>query len=134
MPFENSWNAFDKIKPEPTIKYSLLDLRPLEKLCDGDKKFMQRMIIVFINDVPTIIKKIRTALSQKNCDEIKLYAHRIKPSVQNTCIKKIYDEVVWIEKTAEKNVVTPELEKKVIELEKSIKTVVQQLKSELNNS
>ena len=59
MSFESSWNAFNKIKVEPLIQYTMLDLRPLEKLCDGDKKFMQRMIIVFINDVPEVVKKIK---------------------------------------------------------------------------
>ena len=72
----------------------LFDLSTLQLMCEGDKKFMLRMINVFMNDVPPFVEIIKNGIVEKDFEKVRLAAHRIKPSVQHTCIKSIGDDFV----------------------------------------
>ena len=79
----------------------LYDLSKLEKLCDGDKKFMDKMIQVFIKDTPSQIEKIKTGFELKDAEMVRFAAHRLKPAMQNICSKIMIDEVIFLEKETE---------------------------------
>ena len=110
---------------ETTEKF--YDLSRLEKLCDGDKKFMNKMIQIFIRDTPTQIEKIKAGFALNDAEMVRFAAHRLKPAVQNICIKEIIDEVIFLEKEAEKGSLNEQLFEVSKKLESHSIAVIQQL-------
>ena len=108
----------------------LFDLTTLQLMCEGDKKFVLRMINVFMNDVPPFVEIIKNGMVEKDLEKVRLAAHRIKPSIQHTCIKTIGDDIAWIEKMAEEKKWSIELENKIQQFSKNIFETIEQLKIE----
>ena len=58
----------------------LIDLSYYEKVAEGDKEFVERMMQTFLEDVPLMIKAIRAAFEDGDVNLLKKQVHKLKPS------------------------------------------------------
>jgi CheY-like chemotaxis protein len=61
----------------------LFNLAKLEKLSRGDEAFMERMLEIFIREVPATVVKLQEAIQRNDLPEVKALAHRLKPSIND---------------------------------------------------
>ena len=111
----------------------LYDFAKLEKLCDNDTKFINRMLQLFIRDTPPQVEKLKNGLSLNESEIVRFAAHRLKPSVENICCKSIANEAIIIEKEAEKNNLDEHVRSVAFNFEKHIEKVIEQLIQKMEN-
>ena len=106
----------------------LYDLCMIEMLCHGNKEQVNKMVRVFIDQVPKSVEEIKTAYSKRDYEVIKKVAHRIKPVLRYYAIIKVEKDMLLIEQWAKEETATKELELKIRNLDTVIIKVVEQLK------
>jgi len=119
--------------PEPlNDDEALYDLSKLNEIARNNKVFVDKMINLFIDQIPAAVEEIQAAYLEKNFDTVKRVAHRIKPSIDNMGIGSLKTEVREIEALATENQHSPKLIQLIQQLDSTIKKVVGGLQAELN--
>jgi PAS domain S-box-containing protein len=81
---------------------SLYNLKQLNVIANGDKKFVETMINMFINIAKTTISQLNEAFQNNDIEQIKKLSHKIKPSLDNLEINILYNEIRALESFNEK--------------------------------
>jgi len=76
----------------------LYDLTQLRSAARGDMKFVKKMVLLFLQQVPAEIKEMLAAHSENNFEFIRRTAHRIKPMLHNFGITSLQDDMIELEK------------------------------------
>jgi CheY-like chemotaxis protein len=76
---------------------SLYNLKQLNVIANGDKKFVETMINMFINIAKTTISQLNEAFQNNDIEQIKKLSHKIKPSLDNLEINILYNEIRALE-------------------------------------
>ncbi|GAB2838277.1 PAS domain-containing hybrid sensor histidine kinase/response regulator [Ferruginibacter profundus] len=122
----------EKNRPEITGKEDVLyDLSKLNEIARGNKIFVDKMINLFIEQIPVSVEEIQAAYLEKNFGAIKRVAHRIKPSIDNMGIAALKTEVREIEALAQENQNSPKLIQLIQQMDNTLKKVVEELHKEL---
>jgi len=79
------------------MENTLYDLEALKKVTGGDQVFMQKMIGLFLEHTPEDVQVMEEALKTGNYKKVSSIAHKVKPSINYVCIKRIHEEVLLIE-------------------------------------
>ena len=127
-------DLFEAIVVEETVPDNepLFDIKKLLQIGGGNNDFIMQMLKLFINDVPQSVQKIKDAYDTRDYETMKYLTHRIRPSLHNMSVNSIKNEVLQIEKLAEKAENHPSLEKMIDNMIHVTNKVVVQLKSEYN--
>ncbi|MDG1475800.1 MAG: ATP-binding protein, partial [Vicingaceae bacterium] len=83
-----------KIKKVASVE-TLVNLSKLETM--GDSEFLEKMVNLFLVESEKDILLFKTAIKESNFDQIRLIAHKIKPSIDYICLPRLFDEVKAIE-------------------------------------
>jgi len=75
----------------------LFDLSKLEAIAPGNSSFKQNMVQLFISVSTTSLQEMQLAFEQKNVDEIKRLAHRLKPSINSMGITSLQEDIKQLE-------------------------------------
>lgn len=118
-------------KEENSDTQALYDLSKLVMISRGDKKFIKKMIGLFIDQVPMGISEIKSAYTASDFSKIKSIAHRIKPSIDNMGILSIKNEIREIESLAAENKSNSNMYELIQTVDKVINQVVDLLKNEI---
>lgn len=110
---------------------ALYNLAKLNEIARGNKAFTDKMIRLFIKQVPVSVEEIQAAYLDRNFDIIKKTAHRIKPSIDNMGINSLKAEIREIETLAMENNNSPKLIQLIQHLDNTIKKVVEELRVEI---
>jgi PAS domain S-box-containing protein len=78
-----------------TEKEILFNLSKLEEM--GDPEFLEKMVNLFLVETEKEIALINMAIDESDFKQIRLTAHKIKPSINYVCIVRLFDEVKAIE-------------------------------------
>lgn len=113
---------------------SYYSLSGLEKVGQGNRDFISKMLLVFIEQVPTTLKDIKIAYQQEDMVTVKKLTHRIKPSIDYLCIDAITAEIREIEANAEVYGVSPNMDYLINKVDGIITEVVIQLREYLEQS
>jgi PAS domain S-box-containing protein len=113
-------NAFP-VKPlgEPP----LYTLSKLEKIGQGDQAFVQKMLHLFLQEVPAAIGAINMAYKSQDFATVHHCAHRIKPILGNLGVVSLKDDILEIEKTALEHQSTIRLEQLIHKLDTTVTCV-----------
>ncbi|MGF2411361.1 MAG: Hpt domain-containing protein, partial [Ferruginibacter sp.] len=103
----------------------------LNEIARGNKVFIDKMVNLFIEQIPASVEEMQDAYLNKNFDTVKRVAHRIKPSIDNMGINSLKTEVREIEVLALENQNSPKLIQLIQQLDSTLKKVVHALQSEL---
>jgi CheY-like chemotaxis protein len=107
----------------------LYSLEKLNYTGRGDPDFVQRMIRLFIVQIPAGVREIRTAYAAGHFAVVAATAHRIEPILNNFCIGGLKEEMGEIQAMAAKKKASPRLE----ELIRKLDTITTQIAEDLKN-
>ena len=85
----------------------------MNSVTDGDEKFKQELISVFIQQLPTLLVGLEKALDEKNYQQLSAIAHKTKSSVALMGIESLRADMAELELQA-KNGNDEELFKKIV--------------------
>jgi HPt (histidine-containing phosphotransfer) domain-containing protein len=102
----------------------LYDLATIEKFCHGNVDEVKEMVIIFIDEVLTLVEDIRAAYSKNDFDGIKKLTHKIKPVIAYYDAVKIQNELQLINILAEQGIPSAIFESKMSTLQSAIEQVV----------
>jgi len=84
--------------PAPALP--LFDLTRLNTIGKGSQTFVNKMIALFLDEVPHFTEEMLSAYTHGNFDFIKKTAHRIKPTLGTLGISALKDDIQTIEQLA----------------------------------
>jgi response regulator RpfG family c-di-GMP phosphodiesterase len=108
----------------------IYDLSKLKAISRGNNDFVDKMISLFIEEIPISMNSMLEALNQYDYPKIQAIAHRLKPSIHNMGIEHIalgLGELEIMAKNAVAEKDYPELDALVINSAKQLKEVLNQL-------
>lgn len=94
-------------------KYKYIDPTHLDSVTEGDEKFKQELITVFIQQLPTLLVGLEKALDGKDYKQLSAIAHKTKSSVALMGIESLRADMAELEQQA-KNGNDEELFKKIV--------------------
>jgi HPt (histidine-containing phosphotransfer) domain-containing protein len=109
----------------------LYDLCMIEHLCRGKKEKVNKMVMLFIDDIPKTVSLIKLAYEQSDFATIKNLAHKIKPTLSYYAVVKLEKDMKQIEKLALEGQKTEELGLKINKLESVIHQIVDDMKKNI---
>jgi two-component system, sensor histidine kinase len=108
---------------------SLYSLEKLEYTGRSQPDFVQKMIQLFIVQVPAGIREIKTAYAAGEFSVVGATAHRITPILNNFCIAALKEEMEEIQAMAAEKKCSPRLERLIRKLELITTQIVTDLKN-----
>jgi PAS domain S-box-containing protein len=79
------------------------DLSSVKSMAGGNKDFVSKMIITFINQTNSSFNDIRSAIKAQNYDSVYKNFHKIKPSFELLGITKLFQQILEIEQAIKAN-------------------------------
>jgi two-component system, sensor histidine kinase len=108
----------------------LYDLKKLKEVSRGSAEFVNKMILLFIDQIPQSMKKLTEAYELGDYKSVAAIAHKIKPSIDNMDVKGALAEVQKIEQLANHDPYAEELRSAIKKLNTTLTDTVEQLKEE----
>lgn len=99
------------IETEPTTPEidkveNRIDVAAIMERLDDDGELLRHIIRMFIDDLPSQLSRIRSAVAEGNCGELEKAAHSLKGSVGNFHAKSVSDALLRLETFArERNLI-----------------------------
>jgi PAS domain S-box-containing protein len=92
---------------ETTNKSKIVNVQAIETFTKGNKERQEKMIHLFLNEIPTTLNKIKEAYEQKNYTALRSLAHSTKPSYTYLGMPQLTEIAKQIEQqaaTSEQNI------------------------------
>jgi len=110
--------------PGATSEARLYDLSMITSIEKGDSTFEKELINIFMETMPESVIELRNAANNKNREQIRKTAHRMKSSLDLFGIHSLKDTITKLETTANED----EVDAHINFLDKTLKEVCTQLK------
>ncbi|MFZ7144011.1 MAG: response regulator, partial [Bacteroidota bacterium] len=108
-----------------------INLSYLKQIAEGNESFVIEMIEMFLNKTPEAITEMYGHFKNKNWDEFRKVAHRIKPSFGYMGMSEIQNALTKVEMMNEKELREPAVDELLIEIESRTSQAYAQLRTEL---
>lgn len=112
---------------------NIVDLTYLEKVCEGDKEFMQEMIEAFIETTPESISDLNSASLSRDWEQVARVAHKMKPSVAFMGIEPLREMVLEVESLAKEGREGDHIKELLRQVGELSNQAIEELKLALNN-
>ncbi|MBI2275178.1 MAG: Hpt domain-containing protein [Bacteroidetes bacterium] len=109
----------------------LYDFAFLNEVGRGDPAFLERMIRLFLSDIPPILAELNRAYEQDDPAIVKSLAHRLKSTAEAMGIVAIQQDLVVIEKMAADQLKGRKLNASISRLNQVMESVCSQLTARL---
>jgi HPt (histidine-containing phosphotransfer) domain-containing protein len=106
----------------------LYDLGMLENIAQGNPKFIDEMIELFIGQAKKSMSEIWEAYHNNQLDIVSKIAHRLKPSIDNMGIASLKEKIREVETNTEALKASQTLEDHIKKLDEVLSEVILQLK------
>ena len=114
-----------------TMKGKLYDLGQVKLFLGDDKQQLGNMISIFVSETPTMIQALNENMENKNLEEVRFYAHKLKSSIDLFQINGLQQDIRDLEKLAmEKNDVTS-IQQYVSDITITLKSVIEEIQKEV---
>lgn len=131
--YEQNISASNK---KETLKHFLdapkINLNYLKQIAEGNEAFIIEMIEMFLNKTPEAISEMHSHFRNKNWEEFKKVAHRIKPSFGFMGMQEIQQALSKVELMSDSELREPEVDELLVEVETRTAQAYSQLRSELS--
>jgi len=109
----------------------LYDLNMIRSVSGGDKAFIKKMILLFIETVPQNVQELVDATKQKNWEQVSKMAHKLKSTIDSMGIRSIHDQIRAVEMNAKNKEQLENLPDMVRQVESVVSVCIQQLRGEV---
>ena len=102
-PAGTAGNTAADIQPEngaSATDFKFIDPTHLDSVTDGDEKFKQELISVFVQQMPTLLVGLEKALQEKDYKQLSAIAHKTKSSVALMGIESLRADMAELEQKA----------------------------------
>jgi len=110
----------------------LYDLQLVVQMCRGNDEQILKMVRVFIDQISQSIKEIECAYFENDFLKIKSLAHKIKPLFTYFGTSKLEKEFLLTEVLLLKEIISLELELKIVKLNLIVLEVISEMKNDFN--
>ena len=109
----------------------LYDLSIVQSVSGGDKAFIKKMILLFMETVPQNVNELTNALKTENWEQVGKMAHKLKSTVDSMGIKSIHTDIRTVESNAKQQKNLSEIAGLTSKIESIISECIDQLQAEL---
>jgi HPt (histidine-containing phosphotransfer) domain-containing protein len=109
----------------------LYDLNLLKRDARENTEFIRRMLSIFIDTIPPIVRKMNEHFVKGEMDAVCTLAHKIKPTLDGAGIFSLREVIRNIENYREKKRTRDQLEKDLDQLKKIIESVIEGFHAEI---
>jgi PAS domain S-box-containing protein len=106
---------------------NIYNLSILKKLSRGNEDFVDKMIVIFVEQTSQILIDLDVALQENDFIQIGRLIHKIKPSIESLGISSILTEIVMLEKKAKKTANREEIAALLHSIKPILKLAITQL-------
>jgi CheY-like chemotaxis protein/HPt (histidine-containing phosphotransfer) domain-containing protein len=110
----------------------LYDLTMIQSVSGGDKAFIKKMILLFIETVPQNVQELVDATEKTNWELVSKMAHKLKSTIDSMGIRSIRDQIRSVELNAKNQEKLELIPNTVKQIESVVSTCIQQLRKEVN--
>ncbi len=110
----------------------IYSLDKINEMAAGDEDFVQSVITVFLEEVPTDLEALETAIAQKDYENVYKLAHKIKPNVDLFGMEQTRATALEIETLGKSAENSAEIESKFPLLKKDVLQVISELRKDFN--
>ncbi|MET7030665.1 Hpt domain-containing protein [Sediminicola luteus] len=110
----------------------IYSLDKLNEMAEGDEDFINSVIAVFLDEVPTDLEMLEQAIEKKDYSNVYQLAHKIKPNVDLLGMEQTRANALEIETLGKKEGSGDAIEKLFPLLKNDIHQVVSELKKDFN--
>lgn len=110
----------------------IYNLDKINEMAEGDEDFINSVVAVFLEEVPTDLNALERAIEGKDYDSIYKLAHKIKPNADLLGMEQARAMALEIETLGKDPKNLSEVEHKFPLLKKDIQQVVTELKHDFN--
>ncbi|HXB28997.1 MAG TPA: response regulator [Puia sp.] len=122
----NNTNGF------PSSENKLYDLTMIQSVSGGDKAFIKKMILLFIETVPQNVQELVDSTERKNWEQVSKMAHKLKSTIDSMGIRTIHDQIRSVEMNAKNQEHLELMPNMVQQIESVVSVCIQQLRREVN--
>ena len=113
------------------IPVRLYDLSIVQSVSGGDKAFIKKMILLFMDTVPANVTELSNALKAEHWEQVGKMPHKLKSTVDSMGIKSIHGDIRVVESNAKQQTNLSEVPAIIAKIEKTIADCIEQLKEEI---
>ncbi|MFT4831356.1 MAG: HPt (histidine-containing phosphotransfer) domain-containing protein [Psychroserpens sp.] len=110
----------------------IYSLDKLNEMAEGDEDFINSVIAVFLEEVPTDLELLGEAIEKKDYNNVYQLAHKIKPNVDLLGMEQTRAHALEIETLGKQEGTSAAIEKLFPLLLQDIRQVVSELKKDFN--
>jgi len=138
--FRKNERSAPSLKKSETGSKEVFDLSRALEVVAGNKDLFQEIAVMFLENLPGNILKIREEIADGNSSGLELAAHSLKGAVGNFGAKRAYEAAYQLEKLGKEGemgdaaVALTKLEKEFRTLTAKMKKVLEEMKNENSNS
>jgi len=74
-----------------------VDFEIIQKIYDDDEEILKETLKIFFEDAPETIEHLAEAIKTKDCENVKMYAHKLKGLARHVAANKITDMLFDLE-------------------------------------
>lgn len=117
-------------EPEKAEEEPLYDLSSLKAISHGNTAFVEKMIHLFCEQAPVMIRQMQEAFSTRDVSKMSSLAHQLKPTIDMLHIKSLAEDIRVIEKSGKGQSVTPDLAPLLMKAESTVSKILSLLSQE----
>jgi CheY-like chemotaxis protein len=128
----NSGNSKQDKEIHSSNSDKLYDLAMIQSVSGGDKAFIKKMILLFIETVPQNVQELVDATERKNWEQVSKMAHKLKSTIDSMGIRTIHDQIRSVEMNAKNQEHLELMPNMVKQVESVVSVCIQQLRVEVD--
>jgi CheY-like chemotaxis protein len=129
----NSGNSKPGISSQSSDSvHKLYDLTMIQSVSGGDKAFIKKMILLFIETVPQNVQELVDATERRNWELVSKMAHKLKSTIDSMGIRTIRDQIRTIEMNAKNQEQLEQIPNLVKQIESVVSSCIQQLRRDVD--
>src|SRR5580693_2256380 len=105
----------------------LYDLTMIHSISGGDKAFIKKMVLLFIDTVPQNVQDLVDSTERKNWEQVSKMAHKLKSTIDSMGIRTIHDQIRAVEMNAKNQEHLELMPNMVRQIESVVSVCIQQL-------
>ena len=110
----------------------IYSLDKVNEMAEGDQDFILSVVSVFLEEVPTDLEALETAIAEKNYEQVYKLSHKIKPNVDLLGMEQTRATALELETLGKNEGNMGEIEAKFPMLKKDVEQVVSELKKDFD--
>ena len=114
------------------MKGKTYNLKQIKLFLGNDRQQLDNIITIFLSETPLMLTDLNNNLNEKNFDEVKFYAHKLKSSIDLFQINGVQDDIRTLEQLASEQKDIPAIEKYVNAITSMLEEMLVEIKQEIS--